>query len=190
MNITFELHRHTIAHKFDSENKNQQSAMEYIEKHRQALETEKTKIEDTYKNLSKFLQVKALSPLNDDIISYFKLFIQEEQMKQQDGARSTDIIDGLERMKKDYEDDMATFHKKLSNEKGNCNTTSIESLDENFKLVGDLYRLPINGQTLRELVNTLQHNESRTIRQKEILIDLTEKTAESAMKRTLVSERF
>ena len=193
MNTTLELSIDRSVVRRDGDSKDCRSVIESIDKHLEALAEEKTVIEDTWKELSQFLLVNAVYPLNDDIASYFQLFIQEEHMKQQNGARNDNLIKRLERMKTNYEDDITNFRRELSSEKNSCSTTKIVSAEEVFPMVGTLYHLPINGNTIRAFVDTLKQNESRTIRRREKVIDLTGKTARSSVMRTLTnseSENF
>ncbi|CAF3385692.1 unnamed protein product [Rotaria sp. Silwood2] len=157
------------------------SSLSDIDKRISDLKDEKSKIEDVYKKLSKFLHANAILPLNDDILEYLKLFIKEEQMKKNAGNQNNDVIQGLEQMMKDYEEEINLFKKTIENEKDRSNAKDVLKSDDIFPLVGTLYRLPINGKKIREQVDGLKISQNNISSKREIFVELPVKANSSTI---------
>ncbi|CAF1212764.1 unnamed protein product [Rotaria sordida] len=159
------------------------SSLSDIDKRISDLKDEKSKIEDVYKKLSKFLHANAILPLNDDILEYLRLFIKEEQMKKNAGNQNNDVIQGLEQMMKDYEEEINLFKKTIENEKDRSNAKDVLKPDEIFPLVGSLYRLPINGKKIREQVDGLKISQNNISSKREVFVELPVKANSSTIMR-------
>ncbi|CAF1157636.1 unnamed protein product [Rotaria sordida] len=159
------------------------SSLSDIDKRISDLKDEKSKIEDVYKKLSKFLHANAILPLNDDILEYLRLFIKEEQMKKSAGNQNNDVIQGLEQMMKDYEEEINLFKKTIENEKDRSNAKDVLKPDEIFPLVGSLYRLPINGKKIREQVDGLKISQNNISSKREVFVELPVKANSSTIMR-------
>ena len=133
------------------------------------LRAEKSKIEDVYKQLSKFLHANAILPFNDDIVEYLRHFIQDEQMKKNAGGTNNDVIEGLEKTMKEFEEEMKLFKETIRNEQKSANTLTPEQI---FPLVGTLYHLPINGTKIREQVDGIKLAQTDTEKKREISVPL------------------
>ncbi|CAF5142801.1 unnamed protein product, partial [Rotaria sp. Silwood1] len=157
------------------------SSLSDIDKRISDLRDEKSKIEDVYKKLSKFLHANAILPLNDDILEYLKLFIKEEQMKKNAGNQNNDVIQGLEQMMKDYEEEINLFKKTIENEKDRSNAKDVLKSDDIFPLVGTLYRLPINGKKIREQVDGLKISQNNISSKREFFVELPVKANSSTI---------
>jgi hypothetical protein len=101
-----------------------------IDKRISDLRDEKTQIETVYKKLAKFLHANAILPLNDDILEYIRHFIREEQMK-----KNADVVEGLEKMMKDYTEEMELFKKVIEKEKDPSDSRDVLQPEEIFPLV-------------------------------------------------------
>ena len=156
---------------------NEKSSLSDIDKRIIDLQDEKAQIEDIYKKFSKFLYANAILPLRDDILEYLKHFIREEIMK-----RNTDVIHGLEQMMNDYTEEMELFKKTIQYERELSNSKYVLKSEDIFDLVGTLYRLPINGQKIREQMNGLRMSESNTHRRRENYVQLPAKADSSKLK--------
>ncbi|UJR20042.1 hypothetical protein I4U23_023176 [Adineta vaga] len=138
------------------------------------LRREKSQIEDVYKQLAKFLHANAILPIHDDIIEYLKHFIREEQMK-----KNQDVVRGLEKMLENYLEEIDLFKKTIENLKDPSNERDVLKPDQIFPLVGTLYRLPINGQKIREQVDGIKITQGDISASREVFIQLPEKASRS-----------
>jgi hypothetical protein len=180
MNITYENHSNLMPSDINNRkngNQENQSLLSVVDKYISDLQQEQATIENSYKKLSKFLHINAIHPCNNDILDYLRLFIREEQMKQKSGIQNDDVINGLTEIMKNYEDDRDAFEKILANEKDSSNATDLLKTDDVFLLVGELYRLPINGTRIRYLINILKISEDNAVRKMENRVKLPEKAA-------------
>jgi hypothetical protein len=151
-----------------------QSSLADIDKRISDLREEKRIIEDVYKKLAKFLHANAILPINDDIIEYLRHFMREEEMN-----KNANVVQGLEQMMKDYQEEMDLFKETIKNDKNSANAKDVLQHDEIFPLVGTLYRLPINGQKIREQVQGLKITQQSISAQREIFVELPAKAASS-----------
>ncbi|CAM4819382.1 unnamed protein product [Rotaria magnacalcarata] len=154
-----------------------------IDKRISDLRDEKTKIEDIYKKLAKFLHANSILPLNDDILEYLRHFIREEQIKKNSDSQNNDVIQGLEEMMKSYEQEMELFKRTIHSEKDRSSSKDVLKSDEIFSLVETLYNLPINGQNIREQVKVLIINQKKLISKREVLVKLPAKADSSTLMR-------
>ncbi|CAF2567626.1 unnamed protein product [Rotaria sp. Silwood2] len=152
-----------------------------IDKQISDLKEEQAKIEDIYKKLSKFLYANAVILINDDILKYYTVFIKEEQLKNKSGCQSNDVIQGLEQTMKDYATVMNLFKDTVRNEKDPSNSKDILTAADIFPLVEALYRLPINGQKIREQVNSLKISQENLSSKREVYVELSVKAESSTM---------
>jgi hypothetical protein len=93
--------------------------------------------------------------------------------------KNTDVVQGIEKMMKDYEEEMNLFKQSIQNDKDSANSQDVLKPDEIFPLVGTLYRLPINGQKIREQVNGLQITQNNISAHREIFVELPAKANSS-----------
>jgi energy-coupling factor transporter ATP-binding protein EcfA2 len=134
------------------------SSMGQLDKHANNLLDEETKIEDVYKKLCKFLLANAILPLNDDLVEYLAWLILEQQMKKKAG----DVINHLQTIRSKYAKEINLFKKTLENERNSANKIQLIQAKDIFPLVSTLYKLPINGQRIREQVEQLKLNQKKT----------------------------
>jgi len=157
---------------------NEKCSLTDIDKRISDLRNEKTQIEDVYKQLSKFLCANAILPLNDEILGYLRYFIRDEQMK-----KNNDVVQGLEKMMKDYEEEMNLFKETIKNDKDSSKSQDVLQPEEIFPLVGTLYRLPINGRKIREQVDGLKITQENIGRKRENYVQLPTKANNSNVMR-------
>jgi hypothetical protein len=184
MHNTYDYHKNITYininnNKSEKTNDQSQSLMSAVDKRIKDLQKEQANVEDIYQKLSKFLYVNAIHPVNDDILYYLQLFSQEEQMKHKVGIDNDDVITGLVEITTKYTNNMDIFKKVLSNGKDSINETDMLKTEDVFPLVGSLYRLPINGQQIREQINVLKNIEDIAVHRMEKYVKLPEKAASS-----------
>ena len=136
------------------------------------LRDEKAKIEDVYKQLSKFLHANSLLPINDDILAYLEYFIRLEQMKQHSGGQDNTVVEGLRQIMRDYEEEIKLFKQTIKDERDPSRAKGVLQCEEVFPLVGTLYRLPINGPKIREQVDKLKMDQNNLLTKREIFVEL------------------
>ena len=154
-----------------SKNNSTQSPLEAIEQRIKDLRAEEDAIIKVCTQLTQFLRVNALNPVNDDILEYIQHFIREEQTKKNNGALNNDIIDGLEKLSADYKREMEILQKAMQNTQP-TNSSDIVKHEEIFGLVGKLYHLPINGAKIRAQVNEMKNIQQRFSRNREQTVNL------------------
>jgi deoxyxylulose-5-phosphate synthase len=113
-------------------------------------------------------------PINNDILEYLRHFIREEQMK-----KNNDVVQGLEKMMKDYQEEMDLFKETIKNDKDSSNSRGVLQPQDIFPLVGSLYRLPINGKTIREQVQGLKIAQENISAKRDIFVELPAKANSS-----------
>lgn len=121
--------------------------------------------------LARFLRVNSITPYNDDTADYIKHFIAEEESKQKTNAQNDKVILGLQASLKAYEDDMQLFNMAIEADNdltpiiGDDKSTTesltiskeVPKTEEIFPLVESLYKLPINGDKIRQQVESLKN---------------------------------
>ncbi len=167
-----------LSHKSKSKPKKDISLNE-IDQHITDLRNEAEQIQSVYQKLAAFLYTHALLPVNDDLIEYLRYFIREEEIKKSAGADNADILEGLEKMLKEFTDEMELFKKTLQEQRNSgINVETIQPADI-FPLVTTLYHLPINGQQIREQVAGIQRVQGSEGVRRETEVRLPAKAAKS-----------
>jgi hypothetical protein len=93
--------------------------------------------------------------------------------------KNPDVVQGLEKMMKDYEEEMNLFKQTIKNEKDASKSKDVLQPIEIFPLVGTLYRLPINGQKIREQVEGLKITQDNISAKREFFVELPAKAESS-----------
>ncbi len=166
---------------------NQEMSLRDIDKRISDLREEERQIQDIYRKLAEFLHANAILPINDGYIDYLQYFIREEQMKQNAGAHSTEVITGLQNIATKFEQEMALLKRTLTDQRDSGDEMNIPQPDEIFTLVDTLYELPINGKQIREQVEGIKISEAKYGATRENYIELPEKAAKSHLMRQLKS---
>lgn len=180
--ITYEYNTsrtHINSNRTRNAGSNQEISLRGIDQRITDLREEAAKIQDVYKKLAGFLHANAILPINDDILEYLRYFIREEQLKQSAGARNADVIAGLEKMMAEFTNDMELFKKTLKEQKESGDMADVIQPEEIFILVGELYRLPINGQQIRQQVEGIKISQERYGAKRENPVHLPEKAKSS-----------
>lgn len=154
-----------------------------IDKHISALREEERRIQEVYRKLARFLHANAILPINDGYIDYLKYFIREEQMKKNADAHNNEVITNLEKMMAEYENDMKLFKQTIVSQKDSTEETL--QPEEVFTLVGTLYRLPINGKSIREQVDGIKIGQEKIASNRENFVELPGKAASSRVMQEL-----
>jgi hypothetical protein len=164
---------------------NKPMSLSDIDKRIGDLREEQRQIQDVYKTLARFLHANSILPINDDFLDYLRYFIREEQMKQTEGARNTEVIASLEKMMTDFISDMDLFKKAVQDQSGTANSTKAIEPEKIFDLVGTLYHLPITGKQIRQQVEGIKIGQEKYSNKRENYVELPAKAAESMVMRRL-----
>jgi hypothetical protein len=115
-------------------------------------------------------------------------------MKNESDVRNNDVIEGLEEITTKHENEIRVFRKALENDKDSIDATDKLNTEDIFPLVGTLYRLPINGQQIRQQVDSLKVTEEIAVEKMEKCVKLPKKASSSrimcTLKGDISSERF
>ncbi|CAF4497369.1 unnamed protein product, partial [Rotaria magnacalcarata] len=180
----WEKHHHiTYEYQTNLTHLNKNASLSDIDEYITSLRNEQEQIKDVYKKLAKFLHANAILPLNEDILEYLQQFIHEEKMKNNAGARNTDVIDALQKMMDDHKKEMELFKETIRNGGERPNSKDVLQPKEIFPLVGTLYHLSINGKKIRDQVNGLKLSQDNIKRDREIYLELPAKANSSTVMR-------
>jgi len=166
MHITYEYETYIIYVEIDTSSPN--SSLISIDKRITALRQEEASILQICSKLSNFIRQNSLTPYNDDILEYIRYFIREEEIKKDAGANNKDIIQGLQKMIEDYECEQKIFNTMLNN-KTTYLTNNEYGPEDIFGLVSQLYKLPINGPSIRQQIEGLKQKQLQVNEKKNIL---------------------
>jgi hypothetical protein len=185
MHITYEFRKFMTNIDMNSSN-NTQSPSEAIEQRIKDLKAEEEAIIKVCTQLTQFLRVNALNPVNDDILEYIQHFIREEQTKKNAGAQNEGVIAGLQQLLVDYKVEMDIVQQGMRISQTTLSTNSSDSTnvvkpEEIFLLVGTLYHLPINGPKIRAQVNELKGVQMKFSRKREQTVNLPAEAASSSV---------
>jgi len=150
-----------------------------INKHIRDLQEEQAQIQDIYKKLARFLYANSMYPINDGYIEYLQYFIHEEKKKQNGNGHNTQVIANLEKLMADYESEIELFKKTLQDQREAGEEIKILSSEEVFTLAGNLYHLPINGKQIRAQVYGIKLGEVEHTAEREKFVELPAKAAKS-----------
>ncbi|CAF1121731.1 unnamed protein product [Rotaria sordida] len=176
MHITYEVRKFITNIEMNSKNKIQ-SPIDGIEQRIKDLKTEQEAIIKVCTQLTQFLRANALNPINDDILEYIEHFIREEKTKKSAGVQNDDVIAGLEKLLVDYKHEIDILQQAMKMTSTTISNNLSDSTDiikpeQIFLLVGSLYRLPINGDKIREQVEGLKCMQSKFTQNREYVVNL------------------
>ncbi len=185
MHITYEFRKFLSNIKMNT-NDNVQSPVEMIEQRIKDLKAEQEAIIKVCTQLTQFLRVNALNPVNDDIIEYIQHFIREEKTKKNAGVQNDGVIAGLENLLADYKQEMDIVQKGMrisqtTLSKNSSDSNNVIQAEDIFTLVGSLYRLPINGDKIRAQVDELKRVQHKFSRNREQTVSLPPEAASSSV---------
>lgn len=160
---------------------NEQTSLADIDQRISDLREEAEKIQLVYRKLARFLDANSILPINNDIVEYLQYFIREEQMKRNGGAQNAGIIAGLANTMEEFKNNMERLKKTIDEEKQSGNTNNDIQPEDIFKLVESLYNLPITGEQIRQQIQGIKICKEKNSNQREKLIALPGKAAQSQM---------
>ena len=135
-----------------------QSIMNLIDQRISALRREEQAIRQICVQLSGFLKMNSITPFNDDLIEYFRQFLQEEKQKRAANADNDALIRDLEQNIAAYGEEMQLYQRSIAD----FNPDEIfrdDTLDEIFDCVQKLYDLPISGNSIRDQAQGIRRNQ-------------------------------
>jgi hypothetical protein len=185
MHITYEFRKFMTDFGLNASNK-AKSPLEMIEQRINDLRTEEKEIIKVCTQLTQFLRVNALNPINDDILDYIQHFIREERTKRNSGVQNDGVIAGLEQLLADYKHEMTILQRGMGSDQRTASTNTVEP-EEIFLLVGTLYHLPINGAKIRAQVDELKRNQNKFSQNREHIVNLPAEAASSSVMSELES---
>ncbi|CAF2766525.1 unnamed protein product [Rotaria sp. Silwood2] len=176
MHITYEVRKFITNIVMNSKNITQ-SPIDGIDQRIKNLKEEQEAIIKVCTQLTQFLRVNALNPVNDDILEYIEHFIREEKTKKNAGVQNDDVIAGLEKLLVDYKNEMNILQQAMkitstTISNNSSNSTDVIKSEQIFLLVGSLYRLPINGAKIREQIEGLKNIQSKFSKNREHVVNL------------------
>ncbi|CAF4614315.1 unnamed protein product, partial [Rotaria sp. Silwood2] len=157
MHISYEYETYITYVEID--NSNLQSVLINIDKRINDLRQEEQSILKVCNKLSQFLKQNSITPYNDDILEYIRYFVREEEMKKSAGSNNEDVIQGLKNMIKEYELEQKLFDANFTRTTTSTASNFIHNergVEDIFGLVSKLYKLPINGSSIRQQVEELK----------------------------------
>jgi hypothetical protein len=149
------------------------SPLTEIDKRITALRYEEEQILQICKKLSQFIRENSLTPYNDDVVEYIRYFIREEEMKKGAGADNRNIIQGLQKMIDQYDRVQTIYNASLNATTASNSTHNNRYEPEDiFGLVAQLYKLPINGLSIRQQIEALKKKQSQVNGEKEHFVQI------------------
>ncbi len=130
------------------------------------LQKEQRTINEISLKFAQFLRQNAIAAFNDAYADYLDHFINEEKIKKSaDPNRYDDeILKGLEATKRSYLELIEIIKQAIDNNDPNMSPVSPDDIAE---LEQQLYNLPINGQTLKNIKNEAKRSQTKAFRYKE-----------------------
>jgi len=111
-----------------------------------AMKCERDEILKINAQFASFLKENAITPYNDDLAAYLNHQITEEQEKNGLGSDNNKLIKALTENLARYNAEVKSFEEATLNSKSTC------TLDNFQTLVSKLYSLPLNGPTIKSLM--------------------------------------
>jgi len=130
------------------------------------LKKEQKTITDINVKFAQFLQQNAIATFNDAYADYLDHFISEEKIKKSADPDNYDerILKGLETSKREYSEKISAIKKAIEK---NDSTLSNISPDEIANLERQLYTLPLNGRTLKNIKEQAERAQSNAFKYEE-----------------------
>ena len=136
------------------------------------LRKEEKQIRDICVQLAGFLKENSILPFNDDLVEYFRHFLEEEKQKRATNRGDSDLIRGLEAAIEAYQRDLELFSKSIGTLASKEEFVPPSKIEEVFDLVAQLYKLPINGNFIREQMTKMKRAQMEEVQNNETQIDL------------------
>ena len=172
MHITYEFKK-DITH-IDLINKSSDrkpaSVIPLIDQRITHLRREMNEIRQICAKLSGFIKTNSMTVLNDDLIEYLELPLNEEKQKRSANKKNDDVIENLEQMVKEHKKAMKIYSEAVRPKDVTVHQDS-NQIETVFDLVKQLYRLPINGKSIEEQVQMVEKGHITEILAEETKID-------------------
>ena len=183
MHITYEFRKLSIKINMNKRN-DTRSTLLAIEKWIEDLKNEQKQIKEVYIRVSKFLRTNSLNPVNNDILEYTDLFIQEEKGKNKNGPHKDMVIEALQNFREDFALEIASFDQQRETNQTPLvddlyDLTVTDELMNIFVLVNSLFQLPINGGQIRAQVDEVKRLEQEFTLDREQVVDLPQSVSSS-----------
>jgi hypothetical protein len=185
MHVTYEYQTSIIT----IDDSSSRSTLAAVDKHITNLRQEEASILDTCNKLSQFLQQNSITPYNDDIFDYIRYFIREEEMKRSAGANNVAVIEGLRNMVEEYERGQKLFQESVKRTKGAAFnlTNNVLGPEDILGLAAKLYKLPINGASIREQVEGLKQTQLQANTKREHFVKMPVNANSSTVMQQLIN---
>lgn len=135
--------------------------------------------------LSKFLKANSIVLFNDDLLEYLRHNIEEEKLKRSANAANEEVIRNLEQMIIDYKEEMKLYNETVNMTDATLNQNA-DQVKPIFDLVKQLYRLPINGASIKEQVEGIDAGQTSDVKAREITVDLLQHRHTSKVRSDLI----
>ncbi|CAF4974648.1 unnamed protein product, partial [Rotaria sp. Silwood1] len=171
MHVTYEFRKHLTYYEIDDEQLSRSSERIFsrIDRRISELKQEQEIIRHICAKLTLFLRVNSINPTNEDIIEYINHFIREEKEKRNAGYNNEETIRGLEKMVKEYQDEINLFKSNVGTDTDRGGVPRIEDI---FVFKCQLFELPITGKYIEEQIQSLNSNQMNMIEQREQYVNL------------------
>lgn len=136
------------------------------------LRKEEKQIRDICVQLAGFVKENSIIPFNDDLIEYYRHFLEEEKVTQQTNRGNMDLIRGLEAAIEAYQRDLELFSKSIDTLASKDDFVAPEKIERVFDLVAELYKLPINGNFISDQMTKLKRAQVQEVENKEARVDM------------------
>ncbi|UJR32380.1 hypothetical protein I4U23_019842 [Adineta vaga] len=179
MHITYEYDTYNM--NFNIDNSSSRSALADIDRRLSALRQEQEAILKVCSQFALYVRRNCVIAYNNDITEYIRYFIREEEQKRSAGADNERVILGLKKMIEDFEKEK----KILDDASSNAASYSIQDFsgpEDIFAFAAKLYKLPINGPSIRDQVEQVKEQQLKVLQQKEYPMDIPNFTNTPVMK--------
>lgn len=185
MHITYEVRKSMASMDLNANNYRGLTADDLTEQRIQSLRAEEKAIINVCAQLTHFLRVNALNPINDDIFEYLEHFLREERAKKAAGTANDTVIAGLQQLLADYQRENKLIEAALKSDTAAAGRPM--ELEQILLQVKCLYHLPITGAKIEQQVKQLNRVEDRFNRDREQTVQLPTMTIFSPTMRQLRS---
>ncbi|GBG82394.1 hypothetical protein CBR_g34770 [Chara braunii] len=134
--------------------------VEEMKTRQEKMRAEQKAIYKTSASFAMFLKHNAISPYNDATLEYLNHLIEEERNLRAAGANNTKILQGLERLRADYEEEVKILMAAMrGNESGRGHAEdsgAVASVEDIHKSIQSLYDLELYGGKIRQAMEEIQ----------------------------------
>ncbi|CAF3355793.1 unnamed protein product [Rotaria socialis] len=184
IHVTYEFQKQLTYLVMDNEHvtSSSQSVISSIDRRIHELKQEEQIILHICTNLTLFLRMSSINPIDEDIVEYINHFIREEKEKGIAGDKNEEIIHRLECLIAEYRAAFNLINSNVINETDRSYTPTIEEI---FTCKLQLFELPITGKYIEDQVESLNSNQMNLAAQREHYIDLPQSAKSSSTMKVL-----